>query len=250
MRENRGRELICECAEVANPPFTEERRSFEFCDVSAVDIDENLAQLVGRSAGRYVSISFGCADGMGEEEFEEIRRVTSHELGQLALKRAGNGKTPKILVAGLGNDEIVHDSLGARVCSLLKPSPQMAVLRVGTAGQSGLDSTELVRAAAVGFGAELVVVIDSLAAFGESRVGSVIQLTDGGVAPASGVSREGGITPINKESVGLPVIAVGVPTALISEEKRENGYLLVGENVLEICRKISELLAKSIKMTF
>ena len=248
MENSSHRTLVCECAETVKLPFEEEKRSYVFCDVSAVNIDVAAAGLIGKEVGRYVSISFGSAENMEAEALEEIARVTADELKKLISMVADGNKSPKIIVVGLGNEGVTHDSLGARVCSLLKPSPQMAVLKVGTAGQSGLESAALVKMAADSFGADLVVAIDSLAAFGESRVGRVIQLTDSGIEPASGVRADGGITPINKESIGLPVIAVGVPTALICEDKRADGYLLVGENILEICRKISELLEKSICM--
>ena len=115
MRNNRKRGLVCECAETAKLPFEEERRSFVFCDVSAVNIDEITAGLVEKEAGRYVSVSFGSTENMDGEAFEEIARVTSDELGKLILRVTGGKQSPKILVAGLGNEGVTHDSLGARV---------------------------------------------------------------------------------------------------------------------------------------
>ena len=67
-------------------------------------IDEITAGLVEKEAGRYVSVSFGSTENMDGEAFEEIARVTSDELGKLILRVTGGKQSPKILVAGLGNE--------------------------------------------------------------------------------------------------------------------------------------------------
>lgn len=235
--------LACECGKIAGLPFVRENEEHIFCGVSRIDIDNEGSKLVGRPAGRYVSVAFGNLSELCEDAFCEITEKTAAELEAL-VARFGK-EQPKILVAGLGNREITHDSLGARVCAALEPDENLAVFEVGVSGKSGIESAEIIKSVADCCGAELVIAVDSFAALGEERVGRVIQLSDGGIAPGSGVGKD--VAAVGSETVGVPIISVGVPTALVDEKLRARGYLSVGEDVLTVCQKAADIISKSIK---
>ena len=240
MQSKNGTHLVCECAKIASLPFAREREEGVFCGVSRIDIDKEGSALVGRDEGRYVSIDFGALGGLCREGLEEITAVTARELSAL-LKRQG-GAEGGILVAGLGNRRVTHDSLGARVCELLAPREGLFVFAAEVLGKSGIESAGLVRCAAKACGAGAVIAIDSLAARSEERVGRVLQISEGGIKPASGVGAECGL--LDRKSLGLPILSVGIPTALADFERE--GYLSVGEDLLDICEIGAKIIADAV----
>ena len=237
--------LACECEKIASLPLSWENEDYVFCGVSRVDISNEVSDLTGRPAGRYVSISFGELDKLPDEGMDEIIGVSAGELGMLVRHAVGEREVKKILVAGLGNGGITHDSLGARVCARLAPAEGLAVFAVGVEARSGVETARVVKSLSECFGAELVIAVDSLAATGEERVGRVIQLFDGGLTPGSGAGAKN--TEINRDFLGVPIVSVGIPTALINNELKERGYLSVGEKVGEICEKGALLISEAIK---
>ena len=232
--------LVCECAKIASLPFVRESEDGIFCGVSRIDIDKEGSLLVGRDEGRYVSIDFGALCGLCREGLDEITAVTARELTAL-IKRQG-GAVGGILVAGLGNRRITHDSLGFRVCELLTPSEGLFVFAAEVSGKSGMESARLVKCAAEACGAGIVIAVDSLAARSEERVGRVIQLSEGGIKPASGVGAES--ARLDRQSLGVPVLSVGIPTALADYE--HEGYLSVGEDLLDVCSVGAKIISDAI----
>ena len=116
------------------------------------------------------------------------------------------------------------------------------------AGKSGIDSVRVVRGIAECCEADIVIAVDSLAARSEVRVGRVLQLSESGIAPASGVRK--GSACVDRTSVGVPVIAIGIPTALSEDGGDARGYLSVGEDLLEICEVGAFVVSEMIKNAF
>ncbi|MBQ4611936.1 MAG: GPR endopeptidase [Clostridia bacterium] len=133
-----------------------------------------------------------------------------------------------VLVVGLGNRSVTPDTLGpaaadmvlatrhirgefARAAGLddLRPT---AVLSPGVLGQTGTESSEIVRGVCREVDPCAVVVIDALAARSVERLGCTVQLCDTGIAPGSGVGNDR--KPLNREVLGVPVIGMGVPTVV------------------------------------
>lgn len=146
-----------------------------------------------------------------------------------------------VLVVGLGNRSVTPDTLGpsaadmvlatrhirgefARAAGLddLRPT---AVLAPGVLGQTGTESSEIVRGVCREVSPCAVVVVDALAARSVGRLGCTVQLCDTGIAPGSGVGNDR--QPLNREVLGVPVIGMGVPTVvdavtLVREYLRED----------------------------
>lgn len=135
-----------------------------------------------------------------------------------------------VLVCGLGNSEITPDALGpksalrvlatrhitgelARSTGLDSLRP-VAVLSTGVTGQTGIETFEYIESVVKNVKPGAVVTIDALASRRVSRLGTTIQISDTGIAPGAGVQNHR--RKINRETLGVPVIAIGVPTVVDS----------------------------------
>ncbi len=133
-----------------------------------------------------------------------------------------------VLVVGLGNRAVTPDTLGplaadmvlatrhirgefARAAGLTDLRPT-AVLTPGVLGQTGTESSEIVRGVCREVQPVAVVVVDALAARSLERLGCTVQLCDTGIAPGAGVGNNR--CPLNRETLGVPVIGMGVPTVV------------------------------------
>jgi len=144
----------------------------------------------------------------------------------------------RILCAGIGNPAVTPDSLGPRCIANLIASPDttpaLFTLTPDVPARTGLDTASLIRAAADLAQADCIITVDALAARSESSLASLIQITDHGTAPGSGTS-ESVSSAITSQTMGIPVISVGVPTVI------ESGDLLVTP---ADCDFITDLFAK------
>ena len=133
-----------------------------------------------------------------------------------------------ILVVGLGNEEITPDSLGpktalkvlatrhiqgelARSSGLDRLRP-VAVMNTGVTGQTGIETGEYILSVVKRIRPNAVVAIDALASRRLERLGTTLQISDAGISPGAGVGNHR--TRINSETIGVPVISIGVPTVV------------------------------------
>ena len=176
------------------------------------------AQALGKPQGRYVTVEVPPLSD-NEEQLEAHARVVGEQLAAL-LPAQG-----PVLVVGLGNEHITPDALGPQAAGMVLATRHIggefarsvglddlrpaAVLIPGVLGRTGVESGEtvcgVVQPAAV-------IAIDALAARSLSRLGCTVQLSDTGIAPGSGVGNSRKV--LDRETIGVPVIAVGVPTVV------------------------------------
>lgn len=220
-------DLVCECDRMTGIPFATENEDFVHYSLSRIDIGEKEAATLGRPCGRYSSIFFGYVCDLDAQAFSDISAALGRELESMAHRLTGKGLSElSVLVAGLGNPDVDYDSFGARCCELTEPRSGLAVFGVGVPSVNGLASSDLLRCVVGCAGAELVILLDSLVAKSEARVGRVIQIAESGVRAGSGVGNH--IDKIDRDTLGVPVISVGLPTALaLDEEYGAIGYLAV-----------------------
>ena len=133
-----------------------------------------------------------------------------------------------MLVAGIGNKDITPDALGPRcaegIFSTRHITSELAEeigldflnpvcsLATGVLGQTGIETGEIIKSVADAIKPKAVIVIDALAAAGLERLGRTVQITDTGITPGSGVGNKR--AEISKNTLGVPVIAIGVPTVV------------------------------------
>ena len=125
-----------------------------------------------------------------------------------------------ILVAGLGNHDAMPDALGPVTVSNLRITRNIdedaeyiiSAIVPNVMAKTGMESAEVLQGIVAMTHPDLVIVIDALAARRMERLGRTIQITDTGIAPGSGVMNRR--KKVNKEVLGVPVIAIGVPTVI------------------------------------
>ena len=185
-------------------------------------------QLMGKPMGRYVTLSFGKVWLMTKKEWEHL----SSTLGKVLKEMIRETKIPvkKVLVAGLGNRNLTADAVGpftAEKITLTRPialsDPELfarlghletSVIIPCVSGETGIESADLVKSASDIVKPDIIIAIDALAARSPDRLMGTIQLSNTGISPGSGVGNSK--LPLNKDSLGVPVIAIGIPTVVDS----------------------------------
>ncbi len=131
-----------------------------------------------------------------------------------------------VLVAGIGNKRISADALGpmsidgvyvTRLADVMNNVAELegvsiCALECGVAGETGIESSETVKAMVREVGADIVIAVDALAARSAQRLMATVQISDVGISPGAGIGNRR--SAINKETVGVPVVAVGIPTVV------------------------------------
>lgn len=196
-------------------------------------LNEQGAKAMGKEMGTYLTIEARGLEEKGKEFREMLARKVAGQLCRLVkgLEEGGEKKDRcrKVLVVGLGNLYVTPDSLGPRVLQhlpmtrhydaqygkgFLKEHQMASISGIvpGVMAQTGMETAEILKGVVKETKPELVIAIDALAARSVRRLGCTIQLSDTGIRPGSGVgNHRSGLT---KESLGVPVLAVGVPTVV------------------------------------
>lgn len=180
--------------------------------------NEEGERILGKPEGVYITLEgVDLTDNDGEFH-EEMSALLSEHLEKLL------GSRKKILVAGLGNREVTPDALGPLVVQNLfvtrhlKEYPFARKMRAsmaiapGVMAQTGMETREILRGIIGKTAPEVLVVVDALAAKTSGRLNKTIQICDTGIAPGAGVGNER--QEISEKTMGIPVIAVGVPTVI------------------------------------
>lgn len=251
--------------EPAGVKVWEEWKEEHSMKVTVVQIsDEEGAKAMERAMGTYITIEL--PELLKEEE--TLKERAELELSsQLAALLKGK-KSEHMLVVGLGNREVTADAVGPLTIDgllvtghyfleeSLRPAMEKKYRKVsafvpGVMAQTGIETMELIRGVLKETMPDVVVVIDALAARSPKRLNTTIQLTDTGIRPGAGVGNNR--KELNEQSLGCPVIAIGVPTVLDAAaiardevvEDVKNFFVMPG-NVDSAVQYVSELLAGGI----
>lgn len=179
-------------------------------------------QALGKPVGTYVTLELAGLKRREEDAFPRAVHALADELRPLLPIRQGEN----VLVVGLGNRAITPDNIGPCAVEhtlvtrhLVHQVPEhfghlrpVAALAAGVLATTGVESGELVRAVVDRLHPACVIAVDALASRSLSRICSTVQLADTGITPGSGVGNHR--TALNKETLGVPVIALGVPTVV------------------------------------
>ena len=181
--------------------------------------DAQTAKALGRPVGVYVTLS--CPQRMSIEL--GTRRALSEALGQ-AIAGMLPGACRTVLVAGLGNRTVTPDALGPRTVERVLVTRHMdgclpqdveeklrsvCAAAPGVLGVTGIETAEVLRGMVAHVRPDAVIAVDALAARSSQRICSTIQVADTGITPGSGVGNHR--RALTRETLGVPVIAVGVP---------------------------------------
>ncbi|OZU90663.1 GPR endopeptidase [Virgibacillus indicus] len=205
---------------------TVKEREQDNIKVSYVDIDQHGAKLLGKKAGSYVTIY---ADGVKRQDTarqEAAAKILAKELEQLIIKNNvpadGTG-----LIVGLGNWNVTPDALGPMTAekvlvtshlfkleheSVAQGYRPVAAVTPGVMGVTGMETSDIIFGIVEKFNPDFVIAIDALASRSIERINETIQLSDSGIHPGSGVGNKR--KELSKETLGIPVVAIGVPTVV------------------------------------
>ena len=229
-------------------------------DITLVEITDVCGEKsIGKPKGKYYTIEL--------PEFSHETELLDGRLTAITdiIKDLLPTSEDLILVAGVGNDNITPDALGPLCAEQIFVTRHMeniltddlfrsdvrpvSSISTGVLGQTGLEAAEYIKAIVDSINPVAVVVVDALASKGISHLGKTIQLSDTGISPGSGVGNYR--KKIDSNYLGIPVIAIGVPTVVdgksINETLEETENMIVTPSDIDtIIHRASRLLALSI----
>ena len=186
------------------------------------------AMSIGRPMGIYDTLTLMRMDLLDSGAIDDAKEEVAKELCYL-FDRSGI-RPRRILVAGLGNPRLTPDAVGPMAAEAVKPTmhiraadgeffdslecSELAVAVPGVAASRGVDAAEVIGGICDRIRPDAVIAIDALASRAAARLGTTVQMTDTGIYPGSGLGNSR--TPLNRETLGVPVIAIGVPTVIDS----------------------------------
>jgi GPR endopeptidase len=198
--------------------------------------NEQGSQAIGKVIGQYVTIE---VPGLRSQDTDLQDRVATHFAQQfeLFLGRLNVSKSARVLIVGLGNWNVTPDALGPLVVENtmvtrhffeLMPNDvapgyrSVSAVAPGVLGITGIESSDVVQGIVDRTKPELVIAIDALASKALERVNTTIQIADTGIHPGSGIgNKRKGLT---QEILGVPVIAIGVPTVVYASTIVNNAF--------------------------
>lgn len=253
--------------------------------ITTVRIDtENGAKIMKKPVGTYVTLEAPDLSVPDEEYHSEVAMELAAVLrGFLQRIIRIENKDYSALVVGLGNRKVTPDALGPNVVDNLNITRHVvkeygkyamgeedvrliSAIVPGVMGQTGMESVEIIRGIVKETRPDIIIAIDALAARSSKRLNRTIQITDTGINPGSGVGNHR--NAITKDTVGVPVVAIGVPTvvdaATIVNDTMENlllaletsetlkgvGVVMQGYSATEKYELVKELISPNLNGLF
>ena len=187
--------------------------------------NEEGEKAIGKPIGNYITMDIKNLKIAQEEDIEKSAETLSNELKKILNLHVDN--QGEILVVGLGNEYVTPDSLGPKVVNdievtrhIIKYLPQyveegtrmVSAIAPGVLGTTGIETVEILKGIVDNIHPKLVIVIDALASRSIERISSSVQLSDTGIVPGAGVENKR--SEISIATLGIPVIAIGIPTVV------------------------------------
>ena len=195
--------------------------------VEKIEITSNQAeQILQKPKGTYITVDVKKLKLAGEDEIDKASETLAEELRKLLQQHVN--KDEDVLVVGLGNIYVTPDSLGPKVINeidvtrhLKKYLPQyveeartVSAISPGVLGTTGIETVEILKGIVENIKPKCLIVIDALASRSIDRISSTIQISDTGIVPGAGVGNTR--KEISQKILGIPVIAIGIPTVVES----------------------------------
>ncbi len=229
-------------------------------------------EISGKRAGVYTTVDIGPIGGKTKKQLENDASVISMLIKKLVPEKEGC-----VLVAGIGNEDIISDAIGPKTASGIIATrhikkldnalysslglSETVVVQTSVMGETGIESAEMISALVKMIKPKCVLAIDSLASRKLSRLATTVQISNCGISPGAGVANRR--LELNEEVLGVPVIAVGIPTVVdaltlvcdFTKEERyrelyggKNNFYVAPKETDKIIKEASRLLSFSINM--
>ena len=228
--------------------------------VTRIEIKDKEGEIsLNKPKGIYVTIELKSFNFDLNTSGEDVE-VIANEIKEIL------GEKNNVLIAGLGNRDITPDAIGPMVCDMslatrhiTKINPEFnfnstAVISPGVMGQTGVETGEIVKSICKEIGADAVIVIDALASKSVNRLGKTVQISSSGITPGSGVGNSR--AELSQKTIGVPVIAIGVPTVIDAETiledlagvtaKNTQNLMVTPREIDSLIKGVSKMLSLSI----
>ena len=222
-RTDMAREALSQCPELRG--VEQENETKGGIQISRIYVcSEGAERKLNKPRGRYITLTLPEGGLNNKDMRANAGCCLAKELSDLM------GQAKNVLVIGLGNRHVTPDALGPQTVENLfvtrhvqKNFPDMlpagtktvAAFAAGVMGVTGLETAEAVTGVASVLQPDLIVAVDALASMESEHVGAMVQLNDTGISPGAGVGnyRAG----LNQRTMGVPVVALGIPLVLTAE---------------------------------
>ena len=202
--------------------------------ITDIDVDEKLSKEINKKVGKYITIEFN--DITDFNNSKKVKKVFIKYLKKLLIG-------DNFLIVGLGNSDVTPDSLGPNVIdniivtnhiyelgSLEDGFKRVSAIKTSVMGNTGIETINIIKGVINYLKPTQVIIIDSLASSSLERLNKTIQITDTGINPGSGVYNNR--KELSYDSLGVPVLAIGVPTVL-------DAATIVNDTISYMCKKYS-----------
>jgi len=219
-------EQFLKASEIKENGMKKEESQIGKIKITRIDVLKGYESQTGKAAGRYISIDTSKLGLDTPDKLEEVRGIFSKELTKfLSYKKIKEDAT--CLVVGLGNEHITPDALGPLVLDNIMVTRHLkkianeewdnnyrnvSAIAPGVMGLTGIETYDIIESVVKKIKPDFLIVVDALAARSVNRVNKMIQITDTGIAPGSGVGNTR--RRIDEASLNIPVIAIGIPTVV------------------------------------
>ena len=241
---------ICEEQSTALDGVVVDTKELEDCTITTVEIINEIgSKIMNKEIGKYITLE---SDLMKFDDDDSREKVINYLKDEL-IEIFGTDQSKKTLIIGLGNWNITSDALGPRAVSKTLVTrhifknynkdydddfSEVAALSPGVMGITGIETVEIVKSIVDKIKPDRVVAIDALASRKMDRVNSTIQISTGGIAPGGGVGNKR--KALDKSSLGVDVIAIGVPTVVDAATLTIDVLDLAIDNLIEVSQENSE----------
>ena len=229
--------------------------------VTKIKLNKKESSLINKKPGTYITIEFNdITDSLNKTKVEKVLIKYLKEI----IK---NRKDKSFLIVGLGNNKSTPDALGPKVIEKITVTRHLFLIDdvdfnyncvsafiPGVTGSTGIETQELIKNAVESVKPDYLIVIDALVSSSINRLNKTIQISDSGINPGSGIGNNR--KEISKESLNIPVIAIGVPTVLeastiiyeaVNIMKKDYKNLIVTPKDIDFqIEKLSDVIAYSI----
>lgn len=216
-------------------------------------LDETGEKALGKPRGLYLALDISALWRRDADSFSRAVTAVKELLAPMVPEKGS------VLVAGLGNRAMTPDALGpgtadnllvtrhlGEVLPMLRP---VSALAAGVLGTTGMEAAEWVRGAAQRVRPQVIILVDALCAREPRRLCSTVQLSDTGLSPGSGVGNHR--LALDRESLGVPVLSIGVPTVMDAGkllEGERGSWFITPDSIDERVRCLSKVLGWGISL--
>lgn len=237
-----ARDYIIDAEEELRGIRVDEKREGDIFTTTVFIESKNASKAMGKPMGTYITIEAGRLEENDEGYHKKVGKILAAKLRQLVETK---DKEVSVLIVGLGNREVTADALGPKVVDKLyitrhiineyglaacgkNKSHKISGVIPGVMAKTGMESEEIIKGVVKETNPDMVIAVDALASRSTKRLNKTIQITDTGIHPGSGVGNNR--NAITKENIGVPVIAIGVPTVVAA-------YTIVMDAIEKICHE-------------